>query len=331
MDDTVNGANELDPGASSSDAPPAERPAVAVLDDYQGVALDSADWASLPVDVRAFRDHIDDEDEVARRLAPFDIVVAMRERTAFPATLLRRLPRLRLLVTTGPRNAAIDVAAASGRGITVCGTESLASPTVELTWALLLALVRHVPEEDARIRRGEWQSALGFGLDGSVLGLLGLGRIGERVARVASAFGMETIAWSQKLTPARARAAEAKAVTNDELFTRADVVSVHLRLSERTRGLVGQHELGLMKPSAYIVNTSRAEIIDQVALRAALEQSHIAHEPLAADDPARRLPNTVLTPHLGYVTRQQYGVFFGQALEDIRAYLMGTPVRVIEP
>lgn len=339
MDATVNDANDVKPDPPRDLVGAAGRPAVAVLDDYQRVALDMADWRSLDIDVRAFHDHVDDEDELAERLAPFDIIVAMRERTPFPASLLRRLPRLRLLVTTGPRNAAIDVAAAVDRGVIVCGTESSPSPTVEMTWALLLALVRQIPQEDTELRRGGWQSTLGLGLEGAVLGLVGLGRIGAGVARVASAFGMETIAWSQNLTPERARDVGVTAVTADTLFEHSDVVSLHVRLSDRTRGLVGRRELAMMKRTAYLVNTARAEIVDPDALHEALGTGRIAgaaldvhvREPLPAHDPVRRLSNTVLTPHLGYVTRQQYGIFFAQAVEGIRAYLAGAPVRVIEP
>jgi phosphoglycerate dehydrogenase-like enzyme len=314
---------------------------VAILDDYQGVALDMADWASLPadVDVVVFRDHVADESAVAGRLADFDVVVAMRERTPFPRSLLDRLPRLRLLVTTGMRNAALDLRAAAERGVLVCGTAGLPYPTAELTWALILSLVRHVPREDRATRKGRWQETLGTGLNGKTLGVLGLGTLGSRVARVGRALEMEVLAWSQHLTAERAAAAGASLVGRDELLTRADVVTVHLVLSERTRGLIGARELALMRPSAYLVNTSRGPIVDEAALVQALRAGAIAgagldvydEEPLPLDHPLRRLPNTVITPHLGYVTEETYRIFYPQALEDVRAHLAGTPIRVLRP
>jgi phosphoglycerate dehydrogenase-like enzyme len=314
---------------------------VAILDDYQGVALRLADWASLPgADVVAFRDHVADEARVAARLADFDAVVAMRERTPFPRTLIECLPRLRLLVTTGMRNAAIDLRAAADHGTLVCGTGGLPSPTAELTWGLILALVRHVPREDRATRNGGWQETLGTTLAGKTLGVLGLGQLGSRVARVGRAFEMDVLAWSQNLTAERAAAVGATlAGGREELLARADVVTIHLVLSERTRGLLGARELALMRPSAYLVNTSRGPIVDERALIAALEAGAIAgagldvydEEPLPPDHPFRRLPNTVITPHLGYVTEETYRVFYGQALEDVRAFLAGAPVRVLSP
>jgi phosphoglycerate dehydrogenase-like enzyme len=312
---------------------------VAILDDYQGVALRMADWASLPpsVDVAVFQDHAAGEERVAARLADFDVVVAMRERTPFPASLLARLPRLRLLVTTGMRNASIDVRAAADRGVLVCGTAGLPYPTAELTWALILSLVRRVPREDRATREGRWQETLGTGLNGKTLGVLGLGTLGSRVARVGRAFEMEVLAWSQNLTAERAAAAGATLVGRDELLERADVVTIHLVLSERTRGLVGARELGLMRREAYLVNTSRGPIVDEAALIQAVRAGAIAgagldvydEEPLPPDHPLRRLPNTVITPHLGYVTEETYRIFYGQALEDVRAFLAGTPVRAL--
>jgi phosphoglycerate dehydrogenase-like enzyme len=327
-------------------AGPSERPhseavtRVAILDDYQGVALRLADWGSLPagVDVVVFRDHAVDEAVVAARLADFDVVVAMRERTPFPRSLLNRLRRLRLLVTTGMRNASIDLRAAADHGVVVCGTAGLPYPTAELTWALILALVRHVPQEDRATRDGRWQETLGIGLNGKTLGVLGLGQLGSRVARVGRAFEMEVLAWSQNLTPERAVAAGAiLAGTRDELLTRADVVTIHLVLSDRTRGLVGARELALMRRSAYLVNTSRGAIVDERALVDALRAGAIAgagldvyeEEPLPPDHPLRGLPNTVITPHLGYVTEETYRLFYAQALEDVGAFLAGTPVRVL--
>jgi phosphoglycerate dehydrogenase-like enzyme len=314
---------------------------VAILDDYQGVALSMADWGRLPasVEVVVFRDHLADPDAVAARLAGFDVVVAMRERTPFPRDLLERLPRLRLLVTTGMRNAAIDVAAAVDRGVVVCGTEGLPYPTAELTWALILALARHVPAEDRATRAGGWQQSVGVGLNGKTLGVIGLGRLGSQVARIGRAFEMPVLGWSQNLTAERAAAAGATRVERDELLARADVVTVHLVLSERTRDLLGARELARMKRTAYLVNTSRGPIVSEAALVQALREGTIAgagldvfdEEPLPDDHPLRRLPNTVITPHLGYVTRETYRIFYGQSLEDVEAYLRGAPVRVVKP
>jgi len=276
---------------------------------------------------------------VAARLRDFDVVMAMRERTPFPRALLTRLPRLRLLVTTGMRNAAIDLGAATERGILVCGTAGLPYPTAELAWGLILSLARHIPTEDRATREGRWQETLGRGLNGKTLGVLGLGTLGSRVARVGQAFEMTVLAWSQNLTRERAREVGATLVDRDELLARADVVSIHLVLSERTRGLIGTRELGLMKPSAYLVNTSRGPIVDEAALVHALRNGTIAgagldvfdEEPLPLDHPLRHLPNTVITPHLGYATEETYRLFYGQAVEDITAYLAGQPIRVLRP
>jgi phosphoglycerate dehydrogenase-like enzyme len=314
---------------------------VAILDDYQGVALGLADWGRLPADVEVvvFRDHLADLDAVAARLAEFDVVVAMRERTPFPRALFARLPRLRCLVTTGMRNAAIDLGAAAGQGVLVCGTEGLPSPTAELTWGLILALLRRIPAEDRAVRDGRWQESLGLGLHDKTLGVIGLGRLGSRVARVGRAFEMRVLAWSQNLTAERATEAGATRVDRDELLARSDVVTLHLVLSERTRGVIGARELALMKPTAYLVNTSRGPLVDEAALVRALREGTIAgagldvydEEPLPRDHPLRRLPNTVLTPHLGYVTEETYRVFYGQALEDVEAFLRGQPTRVLRP
>lgn len=314
---------------------------VAILDDYQDVALRMADWKSLPAggEVVAFRDHLHDPDSVAKRLADFDVVVAMRERTAFPRALLERLPKLRLLVTTGMRNASIDVRAANERGVTVCGTAGLPYPTAELTWGLVLALFRRIAAEDRATRDGRWQTTVGLGLNGKTLGVMGLGTLGSRVARYGRAFEMEVLAWSQNLTPERAAEVGATLVGKDELLARSDVVSIHLVLGDRTRGLIGARELGLMKRTAYLVNTSRGPIVDEAALVRALQDGTIAGagldvfepEPLPLDHPFRRLPNTVITPHLGYVTEETYRIFFGHALEDVQAFLRGEPVRVLRP
>ena len=312
---------------------------VALLDDYQGVALGMADWKSLPpgTEVVAFPDHLDDEGALATRLADFEIVMAMRERTPFPRTLLEHLPKLKLLITAGMRNASIDMKAAAERGVLVCGTAGLPYPTAELAWGLILGLMRRVPAEDRATRDGRWQTTLGLGLNGKTLGVLGLGTLGSRVAKVGRAFEMEVLAWSQNLTAARAAEVGATLVPKDELLARSDIVSIHLVLGERTRGLVGARELGLMKRSAYLVNTSRGPIVDESALVQALRDGTIAGagldvfgtEPLPRDHPFLSLLNTVISPHLGYVTEETYRIFYGQAREDIEAFLRGEPVRVL--
>ncbi len=312
---------------------------VAILDDYQEAALQMADWRSLhpQAQISAVNTHIADLDALAARLHGCDAVVAMRERTPFPAALFARLPNLKLLVTTGMRNAAIDLEAASQHGVIVCGTDMLPYPTAELTWALILAFARSIAREDRAMREGKWQTTIGTGLKGKTLGLLGLGRLGAQVAAIGKAFGMEIIAWSQNLTAERAAAAGARLVDKEALFAGADIVSIHLVLGERTRALVKADDLARMKPSAFLVNTSRGPIVDERALIAALESRRIAgaaidvfdDEPLPAEHPLRRLPNTVLTPHLGYVTVENYRLAYGQAVEAIRAYLAGAPIRVI--
>jgi phosphoglycerate dehydrogenase-like enzyme len=312
---------------------------VAVLDDYQGVALSLAPWESLgdDVSVEVFRDHVADDDALVARLEGFDVVVAMRERTPFGRERLERLPALRLLVTTGMANAAIDMDAARSSGVVVAGTGGLASSTVELTWALILAVARGVCAEDARLRAGGWQHTLGFELAGRTLGVVGLGRLGSRVAAIGQAFEMAVIAWSQNLDGARAASLGVEAVGKHELFARSDVVSVHVRLSSRTRGLVGAAELAAMRPTSILVNTSRGPIVDSHALLAALEAGAIAGagldvfdvEPLPVAHPLRTAPNTVLTPHLGYVSRGSYEIYYREAVEDISAWRRGEPVRVI--
>src|SRR5262245_22178531 len=314
---------------------------VAILDDYQSVARRMADWASLPAgtEVVVFADHLKDLGAVAARLADFDAAVAMRERTPFPRALLERLPRLKLLVTTGMRNASIDVAAAVERGIVVCGTAGLPYPTAELTWGLILALVRRIPIEARATREGRWQVSCGLGLNAKTLGVIGLGGLGSRVAKIGRAFEMDVIAWSQNLTAARAAEVGATLVPKDDLLARSDVGSIHLVLGDRSRGLLGARELALMKPTAYLINTSRGPIVDEAALMAAVRQGKIAgagldvydDEPLPLEHPLRNLPNTVITPHLGYVTEEGYRIFYGQALEDVKAWLTGQPVRVLRP
>ena len=314
---------------------------IAVLDDYQSVADQIADWSTLPepAEVVTFHDHVDDHDELVARLASFDVIVAMRERTPFPRSLLERLPGLKLLVTTGQRNASIDVAAAAERGIPVCGTGYFSSGTAEMTWALILAVARHIPQETASVRAGGWQQTVGTDLAGATLGVVGLGRLGSRVARIAQAFEMDVVAWSQNLTDERAAEVGVRRVEKDELFRTADVVSIHLVLSTRSRGLVGRDELALMKPTATLVNTSRGPIVDEAALVEVLREGRIAgagidvydSEPLPADHPFRELRRAVCTPHLGYVTKGTYEVFYRDAVEDVAAWIAGNPVRVIEP
>jgi phosphoglycerate dehydrogenase-like enzyme len=310
---------------------------VAVLDDYQDVAQSIVEWPD-GLDVVAFTDHVSDPDQLVARLQGFEVVVAMRERTAFPRSVLERLGDLRLLVTTGLRNAAIDVGAAHDQGVVVSGTWGIISNTVELTWALILGVARHLPDEVAAVRAGRWQQAIGSDLSGRTLGVIGLGNIGSRVARVGRAFGMEVVAWSANLTEERAAECDARRVEKDELFATADVVTVHLVLSERTRHLVGAAELARMQPTAFLVNTARGPIVDDAALIDALERGAIAGagldafevEPLPADHPYRRLPNVVATPHIGYVTGDCYRIFYDQIVEDITAFLAGEPVRVVE-
>ncbi len=314
---------------------------IAVLDDYQKVAPLYADWSSLPADcvVELFDTPLGDETTTAEVLEPFEIICAMRERTPFPQSLLDRLPKLKLLITTGMRNASIDVQAAQDNMITVCGTGGQAHPTAELAWALILAATRNLVQEAGNMRQGRWQTTVGGDLNGKVLGVLGLGKLGSQVARVGTAFDMEVIAWSQNLTEEKALAAGARLVGREELFRGADVLSIHLVLSERSRGLVGAAELALMKPSALLVNTSRGPIVDEMALLAALKDNRIAgaaidvyaEEPLPAEHPLRGLPNALLTPHIGYVSEATYRTFYEETLADIQAYLAGEPVRVLAP
>ena len=312
---------------------------VAVLDDYGSVARGLGPWERLDgrADVEFIAEHLAGEDALAARLAGVAIVVAMRERTPFPRSLLRRLPDLRLLVTTGMVNASIDLDAARDHGVLVCGTSSRGAAPAELTWALILGLVKQVREEDAAVQAGGWQQGVGGDLEGRRLGLLGLGRLGRRVAAVGRAFGMEVVAWSANLTDEAAREAGAVRAGLDELLRTAHVVSIHLRLSERTRGLLGARELALMRPDAVLVNTSRGPIVDEAALVAALERGAIAGagldvfdvEPLPQGHPLRTLPNVLRTPHLGYVSEATFRTMFADAVEDVEAFLDGAPVRVL--
>ncbi|SMB27357.1 D-isomer specific 2-hydroxyacid dehydrogenase NAD-binding [Serratia proteamaculans] len=311
----------------------------AILDDYQQVALTLADWSVIAdrLEVFSFSQHFSDEAELAIHLQDCDIVVVMRERTPMTATLLARLPKLKLLITSGMRNASIDLAAAAKHGIIVSGTASGSAAPMELSWALLLGLARHlVPENHGLRHNGPWQQTLGVTLQGKTLGLLGLGKIGSQMAVVAQAFGMRVLAWSQNLTAERAGEVGAtRAESKQALFEQSDFVSVHLVLSERSRGLVGQPELQAMKKTAYLINTSRAAIVDRSALIDALQQGQIAGagldvfelEPLPADDIFRRLPNVLATPHLGYVADSNYQVYFREAIENIEAFIAGEPLR----
>ncbi|CAJ1503849.1 D-2-hydroxyacid dehydrogenase family protein [[Mycobacterium] burgundiense] len=304
---------------------------VAILDDYQNVALRSADWAPVArrAEITVFNDHLADPDQVVARLAPFDVVFVMRERTSLPRDVLQRLPRLRMIASNGVANAAIDMAAAEQQGIEVSGSGGTAAGTVELTWALILAAARNLVAENASVRAGGWQRSVGHELSGRVLGVLGLGRIGSRVARIGAAFGMEVIAWSQNLSAEAADAAGARLVDRRSLFGDSDVLSIHLKLSDRSRALVGADELAQMKSTAWLVNTSRGPIVDEPALVAALRSGRLGGaaldvfdtEPLPADHPLRTLDNVLATPHIGYVTDRQYGIFFADAVAAISAWL----------
>jgi len=312
---------------------------LAILDDYQRVALEMADWSPLRdrVEITVFDRYLGAEDAVAEALADFDIVCIMRERTPFPATLFERLPKLKLLVTTGRRNAAIDLAAAGRRGVTVCGTGSPGHAAGELTFALILALARNLLAEANSVRAGGWQVGLGRDLHGATLGIIGLGHIGAQIAGFGRAFGMNLLAWSQNLTEARAAEVGVRRVAKDELLASADFVTIHLRLSPRTRGLVGTRELALMRKDAYLVNTSRGPIVDEGALIQALEQGRIAgaaldvydREPLPTEHPLRQTPNLLLTPHIGYVTRETYRIFYADTVDLVRAFLDGRPRNVL--
>jgi phosphoglycerate dehydrogenase-like enzyme len=314
---------------------------VAVLDDYQNVALRMADWS--PLDGRAtvtvFNDHISDPDLIVERVTPFEVVCVMRERTPLPRSILERLPRLRLIASTAIRNASIDANAAAERGIDIAITGYDSTPTVELTWALILASARHVASENASLRSGGWQQAIGDTLAGKTLAVLGLGNIGAEVARIGLAFGMRVIAWSQNLTAERAAAAGAQLVSKDELFQQADVLTVHLVLSRRSRGLVGRDELALMKPTARLVNASRGPIVDETALIEALREQRIGGvaldvfdgEPLPVDHSYRSLDSVLATPHIGYVSRSLYETFYRDTVDNIRAWLDGASFRKMPP
>lgn len=312
---------------------------IAVLDDYQDAASRYADWASLPgAEVTLYRDHIADPVVLAERLQPFDVVCLMRERTRLEAALLTKLPNLKLIVTTAMRNAALDLAEAQRRGIVVCGTGAPQNGTPELVWLHILMLARNAEQERAGLREGRWQVSVGQDLQGATLGLVGLGRIGQQVARVADAFGMDVLAWSPNLTQARADACGARWAGKEDLFSRSDFVVIAMQLRDSTRGLVGHAELDRMKPTAFLINTSRAALVDEDALLRALRDARIAGagldvfetEPLLPDHPVLNLPNVLITPHLGYVTHRAYRQFFQETVEDIQAWLQGRPIRQLD-
>ncbi|MFF2322745.1 D-2-hydroxyacid dehydrogenase family protein [Agrobacterium sp. NPDC058088] len=312
---------------------------IAVLDDYQNVAISSADWSPLNdrAEITVFNDHIADEERLVDRLLPFDAVCVMRERTPLSRRILERLPNLRFIATTGGRNASIDVAAARDLGIVVSATGANGSGAPELTWALILAAARHIPTEIASFRGGGWQTTVGRDLSGSTLGVIGLGRIGRQIAKVGLAFGMEVIAWSQNLTDEAAEAAGVRRVEKAMLLRESEWVTLHLVLSERTKGIIGQDELALMKPTAWLVNTSRGPLIDERALIAALETESIAglavdvfdREPLPADHPLRTFGNVIATPHIGFVTENSYRIFYRDTVDNLAAWLNGAPLRVL--
>jgi phosphoglycerate dehydrogenase-like enzyme len=313
----------------------------AILDDYQNVALKMADWSKVAsdLDIKVFSDPLGGADEVASALKGFGIICAMRERTPFPRALIEALPDLRLLITTGMVNRAIDLDAAKARDVTVCGTPGVGNPTTGIAWGLILELTRKIGFENARLKSGaSWQSVLGTDVEGLTLGIIGLGKLGTRVAEVGKAFRMKVVAWSQNITPERAQAAGVGYAANkEELLSQSDIVSIHIPLTPKSRALIGAKELGLMKPSALLVNTSRGPIVEEAALLAALHGNKIAGagldvydiEPLPLDHPLRRLDNVVLTPHLGYASQQNYRAYFGGVVDDIRGFLDGKPVRVL--
>ena len=312
---------------------------LSILDDYQGVALDMADWSPLKgrADIVVERKAFANEDEAAHALAESEIVAAMRERTPFPRSLVERLPKLKLLITTGMRNASFDLAALRDHGVTVCGTEGGGLDTAELTWGLILGAARRIAEDHRSMREGLWQTRIGNRVEGKTLGILGLGRLGSAVARVGLAFNMKVIAWSQNLTSERAAAVGVERVEKQTLLRESDILTVHVVLSPRSRGLIGRDDIALMKKTAILVNTSRGPIVDIDAVIEALQARRLGYaafdvydrEPLPADHPLRRAPNVLLTPHIGYVTEENYRSSYPQIVENILAFLDGKPIRVI--
>jgi phosphoglycerate dehydrogenase-like enzyme len=314
----------------------------AILDDYQNVAMKFADWSTIAkdVEIKVFDKPFASQDEAIKALQGFAIVAGMRERTPFPRKVIEALPDLKLLITTGAKNNSFDIKAAAERGVTVCGTGAVGSPTTGIAFGLMLELTRRIGFENARLKAGApWQVTIGQDLEGLTLGIVGLGKLGQRVASVAKAFGMKVIAWSQNLTPEKAKDAGAEYASKEDLFRNADIATIHLVLSDRSRALIGANELGLMKKSAYLINTSRGPIVEEKALIAALQSKAIAGagldvfdvEPLPLDHPYRKMDNVVITPHLGYVSEQNYRKYFPDIVADIRAWLDGKPVRVIAP
>ncbi len=314
-------------------------PRIGVIDDYLNIARASADWDRLPDDVSVdfHQDHLTDQAELVERLLPYDVLVIMRERTAFPRVLVEQLPNLKLLITTSRRNKSVDLAACADKGVLVCNTEPGPTPTAEHTWALILALAKNIPEEDRTTREGRWGMKPGIGLSGKVLGVVGLGKLGSRVAQVGKLFDMEVIAWSPNLTDARAKEIGVTRVEKDDLMARSDFVSIHVVLSDRSRGLIGADDLARMKPTAYLINTARGPIVDEAALVKAVQSGAIAGagidvfgtEPLPLDDPLRTLPNSIITPHTGGFIRDNYELWYQGAVEDIEAWLAGEPIRVL--
>jgi len=312
----------------------------AILDDYQNVALAFADWSPITkdVEIKVFNKPFASQDEAVKALQGFEIIVGMRERTPFPRKTIEALPALKLLITTGAKNNSFDIKACAERGITVCGTGGAGNPTTGVAFGLMLELTRRIGFENARMKAGEpWQVTIGRDLEGLTLGIVGLGKLGQRVASVGKAFGMKVIAWSQNLKPEKAKEAGVEYASKEDLFAKADFVSIHYQLSDRSRGLITGDDIGRMKKSAYLINTARAPIVDQAALLKALQDKKIAGagldvfevEPLALDHPFRKLDNVVITPHLGYVSEQNYRKYFPDIVENIRAWLDGKPVRVI--
>jgi len=312
---------------------------VAILDDYLKLALTEADWSALPNDatVQVFHQHLGDEEQLAAALADFEVLVLMRERTPLPASLLERLPALKLIVTTGMRNLSVDMAAARSRGIDVCGTAMLPYPAFEHAWAMILALAKNIVAEDRTVHAGGWQAGPTAGVNGKTLGVLGLGKLGAQVARVGAAFEMDVIAWSHNLTAERAQQCGARLVDKDTLLARSDFITIHLVHSERTHGLIGRDEFARMRRGAYLVNTSRGPIVDEGALVHALRERRIAGagidvfdvEPLPRAHPLRALDNVLLTGHTGYSTREAFTLMYPQCVECVAAWLAGSPVRVL--
>jgi phosphoglycerate dehydrogenase-like enzyme len=304
---------------------------IAILDDYQNVALKMADWSAISdkADIVVFNDHVDSPEAVIERLHPFDVICVMRERTPLTGDIIRRLPNLKLIASTAIRNASIDMSAAKERGIVVKGTGYQSTPTIEMTWALILASARHVASENIAVREGRWQQTIGVDLQGKTLGVLGLGNIGKAVAQIGTAFGMNIIGWSQNMTPEIAQAAGATLVSKSELFRQSDFLTIHLVLSSRTLGLVGAAEFELMKPTARLINSSRGPIVDEAALIAALRSHKIAgaaldvfdQEPLPPQHPFRQLDNVLATPHIGYVAENLYRTFYGDTVANIAAWI----------